>query len=330
MIYLYVSSLKKVVLLVGVVLVVVGGGYLKWLSIWGFSLIPDWRKYYRDDFARSVVESAPVGVKAGFSLESRRVEVPIYDGMDLDSRDVENLTFSPDGTRVAFVYSGRKGAWVIADNQKYNLKSQVVEYFYFSPDSSLLMFTVRVLHKDRTNPVGTFLVVKSSSNKTFQRSASLNQGEEYYQVNGRQVPTGLFENFDSDYSLRGRVSPDKIDKRISVQRLYKQCDYMAGGEVRRIIVKDTSGNETFVSKKYCLLYREMYLMPDETTPVFIAATDASASKGYRVVIGNTEGPPLKKYARESMSFSPDGRYVGYGGLTDDGKISWIVEEVTRK
>jgi hypothetical protein len=278
---------------------------------------------------RSLVVKAAPGERAPFDLMTKTLPFP----HDLTSgMYIEHLTFSPDGTRAAFLIKQQGNAtYFVADGMLYDIDP--IWYpelkFIYTDDSELLLFLVkndRNISKftEEERREGSFVGIKDRKSDTWNATTPLKRGEETYQVGNR---TYASEDLSITFPyLEKRASNDGT--RTAEVIAIRDCG-MGGECLAR--VKVTEGNHViYESANYDRAIHNLTFSDDGHRIAYtvgdVSYAQHSRGDGAYVVVDGMRGVTVDSIAFGSLRFSPNGKYIAYGA-EKSGKIWWIVEEL---
>jgi len=254
---------------------------------------------------------------------------------------IEKLSVSPDGTRAAFtigsIVPGNK--YVFADSLTFGPFENRLSSFRFSPDSSQLMFVSGIKRgryssdKDYLpiNPIGSQLYVKKRDMQDLSLSPPAQNATDHY-LNSTYAPIDFLVYKDTNNRPKEYIL-DTQTKAI-IKTIRPGCD---GGNIcrpstKRLVI-DKNGTqyshpvigETKSSSSGIII--NPVLSQNKKKLAYL-----SKDRGFIVMVGDIEGTNTSRgeeydeIVEDSVRFSDDGKYIGYGATRDE-KIYWVVEKV---
>lgn len=291
--------------------------------------------------ARMFVVKPAENAQAPFSLSTHSISIPqgfayTRDWRGQDILDIRNLTFSPDGTRAAFLVSIGGNTYVVIDGQAFTMEkgwySGQLE-FLFSDDSERLLFIVYDSHNmlfigtKESRQIGSFLAIKDRHNDTLTTTLPLKTGEITYVFDGHQY---MESDFNQGFTrLESLQSSD--GKRSAVVEEVGSCGTGPTSCLYHVKVTE-NGRTVFQSRNYDgKIIRNLAFSPDGKSIAYVVGrvSEGLENESYQSFVAVDDKPSLLVDAigNKTLQFSPDGKYIVYGAQEGD-KIWWIVEEAT--
>ena len=258
-----------------------------------------------------------------------------------ETRNLDEIVFSPDGTRVAysyFMWHGEKSpAYVDGIVVAKSLPNETLSRLYFSPDSEEFMVVIGSRVGDDfapydIEPFRSQLYLKLRNSEKISISSPLEPNEMFYD-NDSTFSRDLFlvdpdrkTVKDRERHVLGRSESGGLVARFDLQKGCTSMDFcesegqiiIESPDVGKIIhpllvdSKNFPTKVTFSSDGKRIAY---------TTGTFVVVTDADGKGAYL-----SEGEKYDRISAASLRFSPDGSSISYGAMRGK-KLYWVVEKI---